>query len=254
MSGQTPILSRRRLIGVGAASLLLPGCDRLNGSEGFRSVLQQADTLHMRSQRLIGGSEALAREYSEAEMSPTFRANGNVQVADTAYRQHAATGFADWRLAVDGLVERPLSLPLAALQALEQRAQITRHDCVEGWSAIGKWQGPRLSAVLDLAGLRQQARYIVFHCADRFGETPYYESIDLIDAFHPQTILAWRMNDRPLPEAHGAPVRLRVERQLGYKHAKYVMRIEARASLAGLYGGRGGYWQDKSGYHWYAGI
>ena len=254
MSDKTPRLSRRRLIGMGAAGLLLPGCDRLNGSEGFRSVLQQAETLHMRSQRLIGGNEALAREYSEAEMSPVFRANGNVQVADSAYRRHAAAGFAEWRLAVDGLVERPLSLPLAALQALEQREQITRHDCVEGWSAIGKWQGPRLSALLDLAGLQPQARYVLLHSSDRFGDTPYSESIDLIDAFHPQTILAWRMNGRPLPEAHGAPVRLRVERQLGYKHAKYVMRIEARASLAGLYGGRGGYWQDTSGYHWYAGI
>lgn len=254
MSDDTPRISRRQLIGIGTAGLLLPGCDRLNGSDGFRQVLQQAEVLHMRSQRLIGGNEALAREYSEREMSPVFRANGNTQVADSEYRRHAANGFADWRLTVDGLVERPLSLPVTALQALEQRAQITRHDCVEGWSAIGKWQGPRLSALLDLAGLRQQARYIVFHCADRFGDTPYYESIDLIDAFHPQTILAWRMNGRPLPEAHGAPVRLRVERQLGYKHAKYVTRIEARASLAGVYGGRGGYWQDKSGYHWYAGI
>jgi DMSO/TMAO reductase YedYZ molybdopterin-dependent catalytic subunit len=143
---------------------------------------------------------------------------------------------------------------LKDLYALPQEKQITRHICVEGWSAIGKWQGPRLSSVLDLAGLRKQARYIVFHCADRFGDVPYYESIDLIDAFHPQTILAWRMNDRPLSEAHGAPLRLRVERQLGYKHAKYVMRVEARVSLAGLYGGRGGYWEDKSDYHWYAGI
>ncbi|MET0587982.1 MAG: molybdopterin-dependent oxidoreductase [Novosphingobium sp.] len=247
-------LSRRRLIGIGATGLLLPGCDRLNRSEGFRSVLEQAEALHMRSQRLIGGNEALAREFSEADMSPVFRANGNTQVADSAYRSHAARGFADWALQVGGLVERPLSLPLAALQAIEQREQITRHDCVEGWSAIGKWQGPRLSSVLDLAGLQKQARYIVFHCADRFGDVPYYESIDLIDAFHPQTILAWRMNERPLSEAHGAPLRLRVERQLGYKHAKYLMRIEARSSLAGLYGGRGGYWEDKSDYHWYAGI
>ena len=247
-------LSRRRLIGIGAAGLLLPGCDRLNRSESFRSVLGQAEALHMRSQRLIGGNEALVREFSEADMSPVFRANGNTQVADSAYRSHAVRGFADWALQVGGLVERPLSLPLSALQAIEQREQITRHDCVEGWSAIGKWQGPRLSSLLNLAGLQKQARYVVFHCADRFGDVPYYESIDLIDAFHPQTILAWRMNERPLSEAHGAPLRLRVERQLGYKHAKYVMRIEARASLAGLYGGRGGYWEDKSDYHWYAGI
>jgi DMSO/TMAO reductase YedYZ molybdopterin-dependent catalytic subunit len=143
---------------------------------------------------------------------------------------------------------------LPADQALPQRAQITRHDCVEGWSAIGKWQGPQLSHVLDLAGLLPGARYIVFHCADRFGPAPYYESIDLIDARHPQTILAWRMNDRPLPVAHGAPLRLRVERQLGYKQAKFVMRIEARATLAGLYGGKGGYWEDAGDYAWYAGI
>lgn len=249
-------LTRRRLLGLGAASggLLLSGCDRLNESPGFRRVLQGAEALHRRSQRLIGGHEALAREFSEAEMSPSFRANGNVAVADSGWQKHAATRFADWALKVDGLVERPLALPLAALKAIEQREQITRHDCVEGWSAIGKWQGPRLSSVLDLASLKPQARYIVFHCADSFGTTPYYESIDLIDAFHPQTLLAWRMNDQMLPTAHGAPLRLRVERQLGYKHAKYVMRIEARATLTGLYGGKGGFWEDRSDYAWYAGI
>jgi DMSO/TMAO reductase YedYZ molybdopterin-dependent catalytic subunit len=95
---------------------------------------------------------------------------------------------------------------------------------------------------------------VVFHCADRFGSQPYYESIDLVDAFHPQTILAWAMNDAPLNVGHGAPVRLRVERQLGYKHAKYVMRVEAVASLAGIGAGKGGYWEDSNGYEWYAGI
>ena len=137
---------------------------------------------------------------------------------------------------------------------MPQRRQITRHDCVEGWSAIGVWQGPQLGPILRRAGLLPQARYLVFHCADRFDGRPYYESIDLIDAFHPQTILAWRMNDAPLPVANGAPLRLRVERQLGYKHAKFVQRIEARASLAGLYGGKGGYWEDVGDYAWYAGI
>ena len=137
---------------------------------------------------------------------------------------------------------------------MPQREQITRHDCVEGWSAIGKWQGPQLSAVLAMAGLLPAARYVVFHCADRMEGRPYYESIDLIDAFHPQTILAWRMNGQALPIAHGAPLRLRVERQLGYKHAKFVMRIELRDSLAGLYGGKGGSWEDARGYQWYAGI
>ena len=250
-------LSRRRLLGaglLGAGGLALSGCDRLNGSAPFRDLLASAEGLHLRAHRLIAGPDALAREFREQDISPSFRANGNVRVEDPAYRAHAARGWADWALRVDGLVARPLSLPLSALMALEQRDQITRHDCVEGWSAIGRWHGPRLATVLQLAGIAPAARYIVFHCADRFGTTPYYESIDLVDAFHPQTILAWRMNGQPLAEAHGAPVRLRVERQLGYKHAKFVMRIEARASLAGLYGGRGGYWEDTGDYAWYAGI
>ncbi|MEZ5736050.1 MAG: molybdopterin-dependent oxidoreductase [Novosphingobium sp.] len=256
MSGNRLIISRRKLLGAGAlgmGGLVLSGCDRLNASPGFRELLEGADGLHLRSQRLLG-REALAREYAPSDMSPRFRANGNREVADSAYNEHVANGFAQWMLAVDGLVQKPLYLPLSALQALPQRTQITRHDCVEGWSAIGKWQGPQLSRLLDMAGLRPEANYIVFHCADRFGETPYYESIDLVDAFHPQTILAWRMNDQPLPVAHGAPLRLRVERQLGYKHAKYVMRIEARETLTDLHGGKGGYWEDHSGYQWYAGI
>jgi DMSO/TMAO reductase YedYZ molybdopterin-dependent catalytic subunit len=174
-------------------------------------------------------------------------------VEDPAYRAHLTQNFANWALRVDGLVKRPLDLPLTALKAMAQRSQITRHDCVEGWSAIGQWQGPQLGTVLARAGLLPSARYAVFHCADAMSGGPFYESIDLIDAFHPQTILAWRMNGQPLPLAHGAPIRLRVERQLGYKHAKYVMRIELRESLAGLYGGKGGYWEDR-GYQWYAGI
>jgi DMSO/TMAO reductase YedYZ molybdopterin-dependent catalytic subunit len=187
-------------------------------------------------------------------MSPKFRVNGNATADSPDYAAHIATRFADWRLRVDGLVARPLSLSLAQLQAMPQRAQITRHDCVEGWSAIGKWQGPLLSTILQAAGLRNTAKYIVFHCADRFGSTAYYESIDLIDAFHPQTLLAWAMNDRRLSIGHGAPVRLRVERQLGYKHAKFVMRIEAVTSFAAIGQGKGGFWEDRSGYEWYAGI
>jgi DMSO/TMAO reductase YedYZ molybdopterin-dependent catalytic subunit len=137
---------------------------------------------------------------------------------------------------------------------MPRQTQITRHDCVEGWSAIGKWMGVPLHLILDAAGLAQQTRYIVFHCADLYGDRPYYESIDLIDALHPQTILAWALNDRYLQIPNGAPLRLRVERQLGYKHAKYLMRIEARETLAGLWDGRGGYWEDTNDYEWYAGI
>jgi DMSO/TMAO reductase YedYZ molybdopterin-dependent catalytic subunit len=248
--------SRRRLLSAGALStggLLLSGCDALNAHPGWRDTLIDAEALHMRAQRLLIG-DALAREFSEAEMSPTFRANGSTEVADQAYRAQLANGFAHWALRVDGLVRVPLALPLDALKAMPQREQITRHDCVEGWSAIGKWQGPQLGAILAMAGLLPNARYAVFHCADTLSGKPYYESIDLIDAFHAQTILAWRMNGAPLDEKHGAPLRLRVERQLGYKHAKYVMRIELRESLAGLYGGKGGFWEDSHDYAWYAGI
>jgi DMSO/TMAO reductase YedYZ molybdopterin-dependent catalytic subunit len=208
----------------------------------------------MRAQRLISPRDALAREYGEADMSPIFRSNGTSMPGTADYARHLAENFANWRLTVDGLVARPLSIPIQAIRAMPHRIQITRHDCVEGWSAIGKWHGVPLSKFLDAAGLDPRARYIVFHCADRFGDKPYYESIDLIDAFHPQTILAFGMNGHLLPVPNGAPLRLRVERQLGYKHAKYIQRVQAVESLAGIYGGKGGYWEDNVDYEWYAGI
>ncbi len=245
-------MNRRELITIGAGGLLLGGCDRLNANRQFRRILQGAEPLHQGGQRLI--APGLAREYRRDQMSPVFRTNGVARPGSAAYQAHAETNFANWRLVVDGLVARPLMLSLGDLGKFPQRAQITRHDCVEGWSAIGKWQGPVLGDVLKSAGLSDRARYIVFHCADDSNGVPYYESIDLYDAFHPQTILALLMNDRRLPMGHGAPVRLRVERQLGYKHAKFVMRIEARERIDNLFGGKGGYWEDVAGYQWYAGI
>ncbi|MDB5698710.1 MAG: molybdopterin oxidoreductase [Alphaproteobacteria bacterium] len=250
-------VSRRRLIaalGAGAGGLLLSGCDRIGQTKAFRSFLSSAEALTMKAQRLVASRQALAREYAPADISPSFRTNGNSMPASPEYRAHAASGFADWRLTVDGLVERRLALSLDQIRRMPARSQITRHDCVEGWSAIGQWVGVPLKLLLDSAALKPEARYIVFYCADDFGGVPYYESIDLVDAFHPQTILAWGMNNAPLPIGHGAPLRLRVERQLGYKHAKYVMRVEAVADLAAIGKGKGGYWEDAAGYHWYAGI
>lgn len=250
------ILSRRHLIragAIGAGGLLLSGCDKLFENRTFRETLESAEDLHQATQRTLG-RDALAREFSRADMSPIFRANGSREVADAAYQRHLQQDFAQWSLRVDGLVERPLDLPLSMLKGFRQRTQITRHDCVEGWSAIGQWIGPQLGPLLDLARLKPEAKYIVFHCADLYNGRPYYESIDLVDAFHPQTILAWAMNGKPLEQAHGAPLRLRVERQLGYKHAKFVTRVEAVASLDGIYGGKGGYWEDNGAYAWYAGI
>jgi DMSO/TMAO reductase YedYZ molybdopterin-dependent catalytic subunit len=248
------MIGRRRFIAAASSGLLLGGCDRLNNSPGFRSVLRSAEGLNLRAQRLVSARDALAREYSEADMSPFFRSNGTAHPGTPEYARHLAENFANWRLVVDGLVARPLSIPLHVLKSIPHRVQITRHDCVEGWSAIGKWHGLELSRILEAAGLSTRAKYIVFHCADRFGGKPYYESIDLIDAFHPQTIMAWGMNGHLLPVPNGAPLRLRVERQLGYKHAKYVQRIQAVETLAGIHGGKGGYWEDNVDYEWYAGI
>ena len=247
------MITRRRFIAAGSAGLLA-GCDRLNNSQAFRGILRSSEGLTMRAQRIISPRDALAREYGEADMSPRFRSNGTAMPGTSEYAQHLAENFANWRLEVDGLVAHPLSIPIQAIRAMPHRIQITRHDCVEGWSAIGKWHGVPLSRILDAAGLSTRANYIVFHCADRFGDKPYYESIDLIDAFHPQTILAFGMNGHLLPVPNGAPLRLRVERQLGYKHAKYIQRIQAVESLAGIYGVKGGYWEDNVDYEWYAGI
>jgi DMSO/TMAO reductase YedYZ molybdopterin-dependent catalytic subunit len=248
------ILTRRKLIGSLAATGLLGGCDRLGENETFRGILFSAEDAHRFLQRSLTDRAALAREFGESDMSPVFRTNGTNNPNTLEYQALAANRFADWRLQVDGQVARPLQLSLDQLRSMPTRTQITRHDCVEGWSAIGKWHGTPLRMLLDQANLRSQARYIVFHCADRYGQRPYYESLDLIDAFHPQTILAWGMNGHLLDIGHGAPLRLRAEKHLGYKHAKYVMRVEAVASLAGIHGGKGGLWEDIADYEWYAGI
>jgi DMSO/TMAO reductase YedYZ molybdopterin-dependent catalytic subunit len=249
------------IAGVGASltGLVLAGCDKISESPKVVNVLAAAEGLNRRAQRLFLRRTGLAREFTEADISPDFRANGTLSPADADYVALSAGAFRDWRLVVDGLVERPLSLTLDQLRAMPARTQITRHDCVEGWSSIGKWTGARLGPLLKSAGLKPNARYIVLHCADTLdpsaaaGFGRYYESIDLVDAFHPQTILAYAMNDRPLAVPHGAPLRLRVERHLGYKHAKYVMRVEAVADFAHIAGGKGGFWEDR-GYEWYAGI
>ena len=167
-------------------------------------ILDSAETLTRVTQRAILSPRALAREYSEAEISRDFKANGSTESRRADYKAHVANGFADWQLKVGGLVERPLELSLADLRAMPSRTQITRHDCVEGWSCIGKWKGVPLSALLETAKLKPDARYIVFYCADDLGGTgteagKYYETIELVDAFHPQTILAYEMNDQTLP-------------------------------------------------------
>ena len=250
-------LGRRRFL-VGAAQaaglLVLAGCDNLSKSDWFPKVLGSTEGLTRRAQRLLTSRKAMAREYMAADLSPVFPANGNRNPENEEYQAMAANGFADWKLQIGGLVQHPASLSLTDLRALPARTQITRHDCVEGWSAIAKWKGIPLGELVTLVQPLPSARYAVFHCADPDeDEEYYYESLDFEDAYHPQTILAYEMNDAALPVEHGAPVRLRVERQLGYKHAKYVMRVELVESFEAIAGGKGGYWEDQ-GYEWYAGI
>ena len=232
----------------------VPAFTKENGTVATRQASQAVlNALAPVIPELVGGSADLTPSNGTAIKSEHNYNGENPggRYIHSGIREHAMA-----RLEVGGLVTRPASLSLADLRALPSRTQITRHDCVEGWSAIAKWKGARLSALLETVQPKPEARFVVLYCADPMAEDGtdlYYESIDLEDAFHPQTILAYEMNDAALPVANGAPIRLRVERQLGYKHAKYVMRLELVQSFAAIAGGKGGYWEDQ-GYQWFAGI
>ncbi len=257
MTDGRKLLRRRELLRgatLGSGALILGGCDAINENATFRSALRVAEKLNQAAHRTLADRATLAPEFALSDLSPVFKTNGSLTGTSTDYLAHLQTSFADWRLRIDGMVANPMDIGLDGLRAMPARTQITRHDCVEGWSAIAQWHGTPLRLLLQQAQLSPRAKYIVFHCADNYGARPYYESIDLIDAFHPQTILAWGMNGETLPVKYGAPVRLRVERQLGYKQAKYVMRIEATDDLSKFHGGKGGYWEDVGDYEWYAGI
>lgn len=246
-------LKRRSLL-AGLAALPAAACTKLAETGPAGDLFDAAEDWHRAAHRALANRQALAREYAPEDRSPDIRGNGSLTVDNDRYRASRDNGFADWRLEVGGLVETPLSLSLSEIKALPQRTQITRHDCVEGWSAIAEWTGPQLSDLLDAAGIREEAKFIVFRCADVLYNRPYYESVDLVDAYHPQTIIAHELNGEPLPEKNGAPLRMRIERQLGYKHAKYLTAIEAVASFEDIHGGKGGFWEDLGDYQWYAGI
>lgn len=250
---------RRRFLGqalaVGTVALLT-GCERLSENDGFKEVLGSSDKLTDKAFHALTPENALAQEFTEAEMSPYFKANGSVNPKTPEYLALLKNNFVDYRLKVFGLVEKPLALSLSEIRALPSRTQITRHDCVEGWSCVGKWKGAPLGPLLDQARPQANAKYVVFHCADSYGNNDerYYESIYLHEAHHPQSILAYDMNDKILDVAHGAPIRVRLERKLGYKMAKYILGLELVESLDAIGKGRGGYWEDHHGYHWHAGI
>jgi DMSO/TMAO reductase YedYZ molybdopterin-dependent catalytic subunit len=258
-------MNRRHLLRLSALtglSVPLAGCELLDGlrdrESAMRHFMQSPNGLTYRAQRLLQSPGQLAPEFTLSDIRQAQKPNGSMDPDTPEYLTLKDAGFSRYALRVDGLVEAPQTFTLNELQSLPQRTQITRHDCVEGWSTIAQWQGTPLSHVLNAVRLKPEARYIVFHCFDALSKSLsgleyYYESIDLVDAFHPQTILAHSMNGKPLPVENGAPLRVRVERQLGYKMAKYIQRIEAVSSLGDLYGGNGSYWADR-GYEWYAGI
>jgi DMSO/TMAO reductase YedYZ molybdopterin-dependent catalytic subunit len=235
-------------------SSLLVGCDRLAESGAMRPLLDFGQLLSYRAHRLLLAGQPLVREYSLDDISPDFPSNGTAMPSGPEYFQLITTNFENWRLTVDGMVRNKLALSMDEIRGLPSRTQITQHSCDEGWTAIGEWTGVPLGHLLGMAELAPEARYIVFHCLDEMGDGQlYYESIDLFDAFHPQTILAYGMNGGGLPIRHGAPLRLRVERQVGYKNAKFVTRVEAVDRLDPFGRGKGGYWPDR-GYQWYAGL
>lgn len=254
-------LSRRRILfGAlqGAGLLLLSGCENpfnyLHQNEKILSLLESVEGWNRWLLRLVTRKNKLAQEFSEKDISRYFKPNGNPPPLTLEYVMNAMGGWPLWKLEVGGLVKQPGSFSLKEIRALPARTQITRHDCVEGWSAIGKWKGVPLGEISKLVQPEPQARYVVLYCMDTDTEgNNFYESIDLHDANHPQTILAYEMNDQPLPIEHGAPLRLRVETQLGYKMAKYIQRIEFVESFKEIAQGKGGYWEDQ-GYEWYAGI
>jgi DMSO/TMAO reductase YedYZ molybdopterin-dependent catalytic subunit len=246
-------VKRRLFVASSIASLGLAGCGQAKTSltvGPFRKVLDTAESLNYR----VIGTRGMARLYTDADVNRQFRLNGLDTPADPRYSALTARGFLAYELAIGGLVERPRTFSFAELRAMPQQTQITRLDCVEGWSQIGKWRGVPLGAILALVRPKPEARYVVFRSFNSDDQgTPFYGSLDLNQSAHPQTILALDLNDKPLDLDHGAPVRLRIPTQLGYKSTKWVSRIDVLASFAHIGNGNGGYWEDQ-GYEWYAGI
>ena len=206
------------------------------------------ETLTYAAHRVLLSRQPLAREFNRDQISANFPAINTVMPEDDSYRQDIVGGFRQWRLTVDGLVARPSEFSLAELKNYPSRTQITQHICEQGWSAIGQWTGVPLSLVLNAVGIQPQAKYVFFNCVDG-----WWDSLDMADAWHPQTLLAYAMNGRDLPVPHGAPVRLRVERQLGYKNLKYLSSITVTDSAKDWGKGQGAQGAEN-GYCWYAGI
>jgi len=246
------IISRRTMIACGVTAVAGAAAVRIAGRYGLippdsGGLYGIGETLTYASQRLLIGKHALAREFSRSDISRVIPVNGPPPEIE-AYDRLLVGAFADWMLRIDGMVARPAAFSLADLQKYPAHTQITHQACEEGWSFIAEWTGVRLSHVLDLVQVDPRARYLVFFSFDNF-----WESIDMIDALHPQTFLAYGLNGRDLPPEHGAPVRVRVARQLGYKSVKYLARVIVTDSLEHFGKGVGGI-NPEYGYSWWAGI
>jgi len=205
------------------------------------------ETLTYATQRLLMAHHSMAREFNRSEVSKVVPVSGPQPKTDP-YQRLLAGGFADWRLTIDGLVARPSSFSLEEIKRMPTRSQITHQACEEGWSFIAEWTGVPLSYVLNLVGVSEKAKFVVFHPFDEA-----WDSLDLPDAYHPQTFLAYNLNGRDLPADHGAPLRVRVARQLGYKSVKYLQKLTLVDSMKNVGDGRGSS-APAAGYSWYAGI
>jgi DMSO/TMAO reductase YedYZ molybdopterin-dependent catalytic subunit len=213
--------------------------------------LRMGDNLTYFAHKTLLPGQSLAKEYDPRDIS-SFPATGTFNPADNTGRYYSEEWdklhkgeFVDWRLSVEGLVYKPLQLSLKDLMAFHTQKQITRHTCEEGWTAIAEWTGVRLGDVLKAAGIKANARFVNYHAYDGFSD-----SLDMMDAFHPQTILAYGMNGKNLPVPHGAPVRMRVETQIGYKSVKYLKRIVVTDEFDDF--GENG--SIPNGWAWYNGI
>jgi DMSO/TMAO reductase YedYZ molybdopterin-dependent catalytic subunit len=245
-------MKRRTLITAGLSVTGLAVAARLADRYGLvppdhGGIYGVGETLTYAAQRLLTSHHSMAREFDRSQITRVFPVDGKPPEND-AYQRLLSGKFADWRLTVDGLVARPTVFSLADLKRFPSRTHITQQACEEGWSFIAEWTGVPLSMILSAAGISASAKYVVFFPFDE-----NWDSLDLPDAFHPQTLIAYGLNGEELPAPHGAPARLRVPRQLGYKNIKYLSRITVTDSLKNIRNGKGSVSPDY-GYSWYAGI
>jgi DMSO/TMAO reductase YedYZ molybdopterin-dependent catalytic subunit len=228
----------KRSLSLGALSLL-SGCDltdQLTYDDNVQKLLTGMSRWNDRAQSWLFDPKRLAPEFPESMITTPFPFNAYYEEDEIR-----AVDATDYKLEVGGLVKEKKAWRLPELYALPQVSQVTRHICVEGWSAIGKWSGPRFSEFLQRIGADLSARYVGFRCAD-----DYYTSIDMATALHPQTIMAFKYADQVLPPKYGFPWKLRIPTKLGFKNPKHVMALFVTNEDPG------GYWEDK-GYNWFSG-